>query len=85
MGTVPTTTSPTTTSESTKKLSKEESDELKRQGALRAQFVRQHCYAWMEKNKLVILTGFQDAAWAKYPKGEPSSEFKVDASLLAAE
>ena len=64
------------------KKSKEEADLAKKHGALRAQFVRQHCFAWMEKYKKAKLEQFQEAAWKEYPVGERSNDFELDESLL---
>jgi len=74
-----------TRSTTTDKLSKEEADQAKKHGALRAQFVRRHAIAWMEKYKKAVLDKFKEAAWKQYPVGEKSSEFELDESLLEME
>lgn len=68
----------------TEKTEQEKQSELaKKHGALRAQFIRRHCLAWMEKYKKPVLEKFEAEAWKKYPSGEKSSEFELDESLLA--
>lgn len=55
----------------------------KKHGALRAQFIRRHALAWMEKYNKAVLEKFENAAWKQYPVGEKSNEFVLDESLLA--
>ena len=68
------------------KTSQEKQAELaKKHGASRAQFVRRHAIAWMEKYKKSILEKFVEEAWKRYPAGEKSNEFELDESLLEME
>lgn len=60
-----------------------DADLAKKHGALRAQFVRRHALAWMEKYKPAKLQQFQDAAWKEYPVGDRTDDFELDESLLA--
>jgi hypothetical protein len=60
-----------------------EATEAKKQGVLRSQFIRQHCYAWMRKNEGTKLNAIEDAAWKKYPTGKRAQGVGLDESLLA--
>lgn len=64
-------------------LTPEQKEQNKFNGGKRAQFVRQHCYLWMEKHQGEKLKQFEAAAEKEYPLiGERKPEFKPVASLL---
>jgi hypothetical protein len=67
------------------KTPKAQAELAKKHGAFRAQFVRRHAIAWMEKYKKSILEKFVEEAWKRYPVGEKSNEFELDESLLEME
>ena len=63
-----------------------ESEREKKNGALRAQFVRQHCLEWIKRHKPTLLDKFTEAALKKHPRiDNGKSEFKVDESLMNLE
>ena len=54
----------------------------KKNGVLRAQYIRQSCYAWLEKQRPTVLAKIQELALKKYPKhGTDKAEFVLDDSL----
>ena len=60
-----------------------EAEQEKKNGVLRAQYIRQACYAWLAKQKPAVLAKIQELALKEYPKNSSTEKpaFVLDESL----
>lgn len=57
-------------------------EQEKKNGVLRAQYIRQACQAWMEKQKPTVLAKIRQLALDKYPKNSSAkADFVLDKEL----